>query len=166
MMFFALFACVALQTPLVAETNVPPPVVEVVARKTAPAVTTNIVKTVSTNLIPVKVVYPDVAAEDFCLEAWAETLAKKTAQGVYIRNGQVLVVVHLEAVEGEYQALTKLRAKFRAIEFLRHHFIDLPNDFSTLGRVLVCKQSDSDERCTIVMAFKLEGLNVIKIQKD
>ena len=162
----ALFACAALPAAPAAETNAPPPaagmpeaVVESNAvTNAAQEVMTDIVQSVSTNVAPVKIVYPDVSADDFNVEEWAEELSEAAAPGVHIRNGQALVLVKLDAIEGEHQSLTKLRAKFLALDFLRFHFHDLPKDFSASCRVLVSENGDSGEPCIVVMAFRLDEL--------
>ena len=105
------------------------------------------------NVVPVKVVYRDVPSDDFFVEDWAEELAGKAEQGLHIRNGLILAVVRIPVIEGEYQNLTKLRAKFRAIEFLRHHYPSLPKAFTASCRVLVSGTSESGEECVVAMLF-------------
>ena len=105
------------------------------------------------NAVSAKILYPDVPPDEFSVEDWAEELAEKAGQGLHIRNGQVLVVARIPVVEGEYQSLTKLRAKFRAVELLRSHYPDLPKEFSASCRILVCETSDSGGECVAVMAF-------------
>ena len=112
----------------------------------------------ATNVVPAKIVYPDVTEEDFSVEDWAEELAEKAEQGIHIRNGYILILVRMPAIEGEYQSLSKVRAKFRAIEFLRCHYPDLPKEFSATCRVLVCDISDSGEMCIAVMAFSEQDI--------
>ena len=87
------------------------------------------------------------------MDDWAEELAEKGGQGLHIRNGQILVVARIPAIEGEHQMLAKARAKFRAIEILRSHYPDLPKEFSASCRILVCETSDSGGECVAVMAF-------------
>lgn len=111
-----------------------------------------------TNVVPVKVVYPNAPAEEFCVEDWAEELAEEAAQGLHLRNGTIAVVVRVESYDNEYPALTKLRAKFRGIEFLRWHFPDLSKDFSASCRVLGCNRSDSDNQYVAVLLFALKDI--------
>ena len=152
----ALTAAAGCATPVitagVGATNAPTPSVET---QVGTNVVDSCVVTVSaeTNAAPVKIVYPDVAAADFSVDDWAEELAEKAEQGLHIRNGQILVLVRMPTIDGEYQMLTRVRAKFRAIEILRYHYPDLPKEFSATCRVLVCDASDSGEMCIAVMAF-------------
>ena len=111
-----------------------------------------------TNIIPCKVVYPDAQPDDFIVEDWAEELAEKAEQGLHIKNGLVLVVVRLKAGESEYRVLTKVRAKFCAVEFLRYYYPNLPERFSSSCRILVNEQSDSNAQCVVVMSFALTEL--------
>ena len=154
----AALCCAALPHP--SETNATVEVTEPVSTETnavVDVVATNIVSDVAaTNVVPVKVVYPDDASDDFSVDDWAEELADKAKQGVHVKNGHALVVVRLEPVEGEHQSLTKLRAKFRAIEFLRYHYPSLPSEFSAPCRILSCDLDD--EKCVAVVAFRLKDL--------
>ena len=111
-----------------------------------------------TNVVPVKMVYPNDPGDEFCVEEWAEKLAEDAAQGLHIRNGTVAVVVRLESDDNEHPTLVKLRAKFRGVEFLRWHFSDLPKDFSAPCRVLVCNQSDSEDWFVVVLSFALKDI--------
>lgn len=115
------------------------------------------------NVACVKISYPDVSADEFCIEDWADELAEKSEQGLHIKNGHVLVVVRIPAVEGELQTLTKLRAKFRVIEFLRLHYPELPKEFTAPCRVLVSEQTDSGDECVVVMSFALK--DIVKPEK-
>ena len=154
-----------------AATNAPPSAVKLPAVAVATAevdhptktnlvedvASTNVVmKATATDVVPVKVIYPDVASGDFSMDEWAEELAEGAEQGLHVKNGQVLVVVRVELIDGEYQALTKVRAKFRAIEFLRYHYQDLPSEFSAPCRILSCDLDD--EKCVAVVAFRLKDL--------
>ena len=133
----AMVACAALQAATAAEaaaTNAPP----------APP--------------PVKIVYPDVPAHEFCVEYWAEELAESGLEGLHVRNGYVLAVVRLPSDDGEEPMLAKLRAKFRAIEVLRLHAPDLPDAFSAPCRVLVCERSGSPPGWVCVVSFKAADL--------
>lgn len=112
-----------------------------------------VTKAAVTNAASVKIVYPNVPDADFSVDDWAEELAEKGGQGLHIRNGQILVVARIPAIEGEHQMLAKARAKFRAIEILRSHYPDLPKEFSASCRILVCETSDSGGECVAVMAF-------------
>ena len=154
----AALCCAALPHP--SETNATVEVAEPVSAETnavVDVVVTNIVTdVVATNIIPVKVVYPDDTSDDFCVDDWAEDLAEKAEQGVHVKNDHALVVVRLDPVEGEHQSLTKLRAKFRAIEFLRYHYHDLPSEFSAPCRILSCDLDD--EQCVVIVAFRLKDL--------
>jgi len=111
-----------------------------------------------TNAAPVRIIYPDVPGDDFSVEDWADELSEKAGEGLHIRNGHVLVLVRMPAIEGEYQSLSKLRAKFRAIEVLRYHYPSLPKEFSATCRVLVCDTCDSGESCVVVMAVSEKDL--------
>ena len=86
------------------------------------------------------------------------SMAEEAAQGLHLRNGTIAVVVRVESYDNEYPALTKLRAKFRGIEFLRWHFPDLSKDFSASCRVLVCNRSDSDDQYVAVLSFALKDI--------
>lgn len=103
-----------------------------------------------------KISYPDVPSDEFSVDEWAEELAEKAAQGLHIKNGQILIVVRLAVAEGEHQMLAKTRAKFRAIEFLRCHYPELPKEFSAPCRVIVCEMSDSGKECICVISFAME----------
>ena len=152
----ALTAAAGCATPVMTAgegaTNAPLPAVET-QMVTNSVVDSVVTEPAVTNAAPVKIVYPDVAEEDFSAEDWADELAEKAEQGLHIRNGQVLVVARIPTIDGEYQMLTRVRAKFRAIEILRYHYPDLPKEFSATCRVLVCDASDSGEMCIVVMAF-------------
>ena len=159
-----------------AATNSPPPAIEMIETNVVTIAETNLVAKIAatnvvfevaaTNGMPVKVVYPDDTSNDFNFEDWAEELAAKMEQGVHVKNGHALVVVRLEPIEGEYQSLTKLRAKFRAIEFLRNHFPDIPKEFSASCRVLLCEELEPNESCLIVvLAFRLEDLKELRQEK-
>lgn len=113
---------------------------------------------VTTNFAPVRIVYPDVPDGDFSVDDWAEELAANAEQGLHARNGHVLVLVRIQALVGEHRQLTRLRAKFRAIEFLRHHYPDLPKEFSAQCRVLMCETSDSGESCVAVVSFAAQDI--------
>ena len=115
------------------------------------------------NTVNDKIAYPDVPSDELSVDDWAVELAEKTEQGVHIRNGQVLVVARIPAVEGEFENLTKSRAKFRAIEILRSHYQDLQKEFSVSCRILVCEQNDSDDDCVAVLAFKEDELNRCRV---
>lgn len=115
------------------------------------------------NVVSAKILCPDVPPDEFSVEDWAKELAEKGEQGVHIRNGQVLVVARIPAVEGEFENLTKSRAKFRAIEILRSHYQDLQKEFSVSCRILVCEQNDSDDDCVAVLAFKEDELNRCRV---
>jgi len=143
----------ALQAAVAAEPCSPQPVV---AQKPS----TNIVVSCSaTNGVPVKIVYPDIPASEFCLEEQASELANTAAQGVHVKNGHALVVVRIPTNDGEYSALAKLRAKFRALEFLRKLFPGLSRSFEAPCRVLFCEKNDSGSEYTCVVSFKLADLN-------
>lgn len=143
----AVSGCMAL--PQESETN-----------EAANTVTKNVVEDVAaTKTIPVKAVYQDSAFDDFDIDEWAEELAEKAEQGVHVKNGHVLIAVRLEPIEGEYQSLTRLRAKFRAIEFIRYHYQDLRGEFSIPCRVLFYGQSNFCGQCVVVMSFLLKDLN-------
>ena len=143
-----------------AATNSPPPQIAAMLPATnavVDVITTNVACVAdTTNVVPSKVVYPDISADDFCVEDWAEELAAKAVQGLHVRNGHILVVVRIKTEANEDQTLTKLRAKFRAIGFLRWYFPNLPKDFSAPCRVLVNECSDDDGQCIVVMLFKSE----------
>ena len=111
-----------------------------------------------TNVAPVKIVYPDVPDDDFSVDDWAEELAEKAEQGLHIRNGRILVVARIPTIEGEHQMLAKTRAKFRAVELLRHHYTDLPKEFTAPCRVIVCEVSDSGDECVAVMSFAIKDI--------
>ena len=142
-------------------TNAPPPCVAHTVAEPGGAVAPRQPESVATNLTPVKVVYPDVPEEDFSVDDWAEELAEKAEHGLHVRNGQILVVVRMPAVEGEHQMLAKVRAKFRAIEFLRHHYPDMPKDFTATCRIPVCEMSDSGEECVVVMSFSEKDIGKV-----
>ena len=110
------------------------------------------------NAVCVKILYPDVPYEEFCVDDWAEELSNSAEEGLHIRNGHVLVVVRLKMYEDEYQALAKLRAKTRAVEFLRHHFPALPKKISVPCRVVVTEYSEQDNVCIVVMSFVLKDI--------
>ena len=101
----------------------------------------------------VKISYPDVPSDEFSVDEWAEELVENADQGLHIKNGQILVVVRMPVAEGEHQMVTKVRAKFRAIEFLRRHYPKLSKDFTAASRIPVCEMSDSGEQCALVVSF-------------
>ena len=151
-------ACVVVAADGLAETNAPLPSV---------ATATNILQTSEDksdrnsdvrNAVCVQILYPDVPYEEFCVDDWAEELSNSAEEGLHIRNGHVLVVVRLKMYEDEYQALAKLRAKTRAIEFLRHHFPALPKKISAPCRVIVSECRETENVCVVVMSFILKGL--------
>lgn len=145
-----------------AATNSPPPAAAALAEVNVGETRANTSN--STEILNagcVKIVYPDDTSEDFSVDDWAEELAAKAEQGVHVKNGYALVLVRLEPIEGEFQSLTKLRAKFRAIEILRNCYQDLPKDFSAPCRVLVCDQSETDGQCVVVMAFLIKDLKAM-----
>ncbi len=111
-----------------------------------------------TNVVSVKVVYPDVTADEFSVDDWSEELAEKAEQGLHIRNGRILVVARIPAIDGEHQMLAKTRAKFRAVELLRHHYPDLPAEFTAPCRILVCEQTDSGDEFVVVMSFAMKDI--------
>ena len=151
-------ACVVVAADGLAETNAPLPSV---------ATATNILQTSEDksdrnsgvrNAVCVKILYPDVPYEEFCVDDWAEELSNSAEEGLHIRNGHVLVVVRLKMYEDEYQALAKLRAKTRAVEFLRHHFPALPKKISVPCRVVVTEYSEQDNVCIVVMSFVMKDI--------
>lgn len=149
-------------------TNAPLPSAEVqvstnlVVAGVMPLPSTNEFQTSGTESVPVsnvwevtctRISYPDVPSDEFSVDEWAEELAENAEQGLHIRNGQILIVVRLAVAEGEHQMLAKTRAKFRAIEFLHHHYPNLPKDFTAACRIPVCEMSDSGEQCAVVVSF-------------
>lgn len=134
-------------TPQIAATNV------IQAAGSGADVNSNVWNTAS-----VKIVYPDVPPDDFSVEDWAEELSEDARQGLHMRNGQVLAVARIPAVEGEYQSLTKLRAKFRAIEFLRQHYPNLPEEFTAPCRILICERLEDPGQIVAVIAFSTKDL--------
>ena len=110
------------------------------------------------DVVCAKILYPDVPPDEFSADDWAEELAEKAEQGLHIRNGQILVVARIPAIDGEYQSLTKVRAKSRAVEFLRHHYPDLRKEFSAPCRVLVSEQPESSGECVVVMSFTMQDI--------
>ena len=110
------------------------------------------------NVECVKIMYPNVAANEFCIEDWAEELANTAEEGLHIRNGQVLVVVRLKMHDGEYRPLARLRAKSRAVEFIRYHFSSLPKKISVPCRVVVTEYSEQDNVCIVVMSFVMKDI--------
>ena len=149
--------CVAVVSESTVATNMSPHVV-----------VTNITQTVENgsatvnsnvcNVVSAKILYPDVPSDEFSADDWAEELAEKAEQGLHIRNGQILVVARIPAIDGEYQSLTKVRAKSRAVEFLRHHYPDLRKEFSAPCRVLVSEQPESSGECVVVMSFTMQDI--------
>jgi len=113
------------------------------------------------NVVSAKIIYPDVPPDEFSVEDWAEELAEKAGQGLHIRNGQVLVVARIPVVEGEYQSLTKLRAKFRAVELLRQHCPNLPTEFSASCRIFICEELEDSGQVAAVVAFLLKDLPLV-----
>jgi len=155
-----MIACAALQAATAAEaaatnSTSPPAVAErPLAAECEPASATNEPPV----LPPVKIVYGDVPSEDFCVEYWAEELAESAAEGLHARNGYVLAVVRMPSNEDEEPMLTKLRAKFRAVEVLRFHFPKRPAAFSAPCRVLVCERSGDPPGSVCVVSFKATDL--------
>ena len=130
-------------------------------------VVTNIAQTVENrsdlnstvcNVMSAKILYPDVPPDEVSVDDWAEELAEKAEQGLHIRNGRILVVARIPTIEGEHQMLAKTRAKFRAVELLRHHYTDLPKEFTAPCRVIVCEVSDSGDECVAVMSFAIKDI--------
>ena len=110
------------------------------------------------NVVSAKILYPDVPSDEFSADDWAEELAEKAEQGLHIRNGRILVVARIPAIEGEHQMLAKTRAKFRAVELLRQHYPDLPAEFTAPCRILVCEQTDSGDEFVVVMSFAMKDV--------
>ncbi len=108
-----------------------------------------------------KILYPNVSDDEFCVDDWAEELADSADDGLHIRNGCVLVVVRLKMYEGEYRSLAKLRAKSRAVEFIRYHFPSLPKKISVPCRVVVAEYSEQDNMCVVVMSFALKDIECL-----
>ena len=119
-----ILACAALAADGLSATNAPLP---------SAAAATNNLQTVenrsdlfSTVWKCAKIMYQNVPDNEFSLEDLAEELANSAEEGLHIRNGQILVVVRLKMYDGEHRPLAELRAKSRAVEFLRYHFSSLP----------------------------------------
>ena len=155
------YSCAALPQSS-SETNAVVEVVETVSAETNAVadvwMTNAVVDVVATNAMPGSVDNLDDTSDDFSIEDWAEELAEEAEQGVHVKKGYVLVVAHLEPIDGEYLSLTKLRAKVRAIELLRCHYQNLPMEFSAPCRVIVCEQSDVDDHWVVVILFLLKDL--------
>lgn len=113
---------------------------------------------VETNAVSVKIVYPDLPSASFVLDNWADELAGKAKDGIHIRNGHALIVVRVTPITGEYPALTKLRAKFKAVELLRRHYPRLPTDFSASCRILATRNSDTTAQCVVVVSFDVNDI--------
>ena len=148
--------CVAVVSESTVATNMSPHVV-----------VTNIAQTVENradlnsnvcNVVSAKILYPDAPPDEFSADDWAEELAEKAEQGLHIRNGRILVVARIPAIEGEHQMLAKTRAKFRAVELLRQHYPDLPAEFTAPCRILVCEQTDSGDEFVVVMSFAMKDV--------
>ena len=105
-----------------------------------------------------KILYPNVPDDEFCVDDWAEELSNSAEEGLHIRNGQILVVVRLKMHEGEYRPLAKLRAKSRAVEFVRYHFPAPSKKISTPCRVVVSEFGELDNMCVVVMSFVLKDI--------
>ena len=148
--------CVAVMSESAVATNMVPQVV-----------VTNIAQTVENrsdlnstvcNVMSAKILYPDVPPDEFSVDDWAEELTENAEQGLHIRNGQILIVVRILAIEGEHQMLAKTRAKFRAVELLRQHYPDLPAEFTAPCRILVCEQTDSGDEFVVMMSFAMKDV--------
>ncbi len=165
----AAFGCAALPPPSDTNGNCVAVAAEsTVATNMSPhVVVTNITQTVENrtdlnsnvcNVVSAKILYPDVPPDEFSADDWAGELAEKAEQGLHIRNGRILVVARIPAIEGEHQMLAKTRAKFRAVELLRQHYPDLPTEFTAPCCILVCEQTDSGDEFVVVMSFAMKDI--------
>ena len=114
------------------------------------AVSTNNVsmsKTTSKSVVPVFVVCKDVPTDSFDLMDWAESLVG-AKQGVYVKNGYLLVVVRGVDDGG----LGRIQGHFTACRFLRSHFRNLPERFQVGNRIDVDDDGDENGR-TLVVEF-------------
>ena len=95
-------------------------------------------------------VYKDSSADAFDVEAWAESLTARE-QGVYVKNGTVLVLVRDAC--GEDTAFRKTKCQFAAYQILRKHYPDLPARVSLSNRLLV-NDTDAETGNVFIVAFR------------
>ena len=88
----AAFGCAALPQPSEAHTAVEVVKSDFVETNAVvyASVTNTVVDVATTNIVPVNVDYPDDTSDDFCVEDWAEELAKNGKQGIHVKNGRAL----------------------------------------------------------------------------
>ena len=84
-------------------------------------------------------------------EDWADELAERGEEGVFAVEGNILVVAIAAEEEGESPVLSKLRAKFRAVELLRGAYPALPAGFSAPCRVLLNSVAGDGRNLCVVL---------------
>ena len=158
----ALLACgvaVGLPPPAAAEisTNAPPvATTNATAKakgkpaKTRPAVATKPPESVFC-------IYRDSPPDEFDIETWAEKMATGR-QGVYVKNGAVLVLVRDVCEEND--PFRKTKCQFAAYQLLRRHYPDLPAKTSLSSRLLV-NDMNADTGNVFIVVFREQDIRAL-----